>query len=306
MYTDLFRALVNKENPSRHPLLAALLYNFCPAAAKWWLAGAVPVIPFDPVWEALTDFPTGRSLEQMVKEKGFETLWEDSKTYLRSINDFRNSHKNSHAPELSSIFTGKGVSQAERFGLQEAFEKFGGDWRNYYRYLHARTFLIRDWLTNTKMDSQVKTRLKKTELRFTLGFVRKSIQWEAWAFHAKTGGVQRLLLGLLHPRGKDLDVMRFFLAQHAVPENGLWPAQPEIIGLERSGLVTRYQAPISDEQMEKIIEKHIQLAEQGPHPAFHALRQPSICRYCGFKAQCFTSDNQLTPLVSKTFERIIP
>jgi hypothetical protein len=43
MYTDLFTALAERENPRGHPLLAALLYAFCPAAARWWLAGAVPV-----------------------------------------------------------------------------------------------------------------------------------------------------------------------------------------------------------------------------------------------------------------------
>jgi hypothetical protein len=43
MYTDLFTALVDRENPRGHPLLAALLYAFCPATARWWLAGAVPV-----------------------------------------------------------------------------------------------------------------------------------------------------------------------------------------------------------------------------------------------------------------------
>ena len=50
MYTDLFLALQDPQNPRGHPVLAALLYAFCPAAARWWLAGADPEQIFDPVW----------------------------------------------------------------------------------------------------------------------------------------------------------------------------------------------------------------------------------------------------------------
>ena len=48
MHTDLFFSLLNRENRRGHPILAAMLYSFCPAAARWWIAGADPQPPFDP------------------------------------------------------------------------------------------------------------------------------------------------------------------------------------------------------------------------------------------------------------------
>ena len=33
MYTDLFIALLERRNPRKHPLLSALLYEFCPQAS---------------------------------------------------------------------------------------------------------------------------------------------------------------------------------------------------------------------------------------------------------------------------------
>jgi len=307
MYTDLFRALANPANPPRHPLLAALLYNFCPASAKWWLAGALPVIPYDPVWHALEDCSAGRVLKDAVRDYGLESMWDDARAYLGSIKDYRASYRNVHAPELSPLFSPARLSQGERFGLQEAFANFGGDWRNFYRYLHARFFLIPDWGRRSGLDeSQVSIRVRKMPVRFALGFVRKSIQWETWAIQARTGGVKRLLLGLLFGRGQEQDAMRFFLTQRAGPDEGSWNVTPEVIGLERSGLVVPYRPALSDAQMEALVEKHIQLAEHGPHPALHALRQPSMCRACGFRAQCFTPEEQLSPLVIRTFERNIP
>ncbi|MDO9349299.1 MAG: hypothetical protein Q7T47_08430, partial [Anaerolineales bacterium] len=74
MYTDLFTVLADRENPRGHPLLATLLYAFCPAAARWWLAGAEPVIPFDPVWQALQDFTLGKTLKEVLSGYGFENL----------------------------------------------------------------------------------------------------------------------------------------------------------------------------------------------------------------------------------------
>jgi hypothetical protein len=35
MYTDLFIALLNRKNAREHPILSAILYAFCPAAARW-------------------------------------------------------------------------------------------------------------------------------------------------------------------------------------------------------------------------------------------------------------------------------
>ena len=74
MYTDLFLALLNRGNARGHPILSALLYAFCPAAARWWLAGAEPTIPVDPVWPSLQDLASGGTLLDHLKRYGFSSL----------------------------------------------------------------------------------------------------------------------------------------------------------------------------------------------------------------------------------------
>ncbi|MBT3390124.1 MAG: hypothetical protein HN413_06905, partial [Chloroflexi bacterium] len=90
MYTDLFLALKDAQNPRGHPILAALAYVFCPAAARWWLAGADPAEPFDPVWQSLSDLAAGEeTLKDALKRYGFEGLMEQVKTYIGQVESYR-------------------------------------------------------------------------------------------------------------------------------------------------------------------------------------------------------------------------
>ena len=43
----------------QNPIVSALLYDFCPAAAHWYVRGAEPDEVFDVVWKAFEDYATG-------------------------------------------------------------------------------------------------------------------------------------------------------------------------------------------------------------------------------------------------------
>ena len=77
MYTDLFRALLNEKNARTHGILLSLLYCFCPAGAYWWLSGAIPEPPFDPIWRALEDRASGGTLKDHLLRYGFESLLDE-------------------------------------------------------------------------------------------------------------------------------------------------------------------------------------------------------------------------------------
>ena len=303
MYTDLFRALKNPGNPRGHPLLAGLLYAFCPAAAKWWLAGAEPVIPFDPVWQALSDHTEGIVCQQALIEYGFESELDRAERFILNVEEFRGSFEKVRAPEATPLFNLDEPNASERFGLQPAIDKFGGSFLNFYSYLRARYFLIPDWKSNSGASEKVAIEFKNITVHFMLNIVRKPVKWETWTLVAETGNVSRYQVGLL-ASGLEQDVARFFLTRFSVPAHGTWPTIPEVVALDRvTGEVGKYEPRASIEQLQQHIERLIQLADYGPHPPIHALSQKSACQSCGFKAQCFTPDNELSPLLIKTYER---
>lgn len=303
MYTDLFRALKNPNNPRGHPLLAGLLYAFCPAAAKWWLAGADPVIPFDPVWQALIDHTEGEVCDQSLIKHGFKSELERAERFIFSVEELRQSFENARAPEATPLFNLDEPNASERFGIQPAIDKFGGNFMNFYSYVRARYFLIRDWKANSGASKEVVVEFKNIPVHFTHNVVRKPIQWETWTMTAATGNITRYQVGLL-TNGLEQDAVRFSLTHLAVPARGTWPTIPEVVALDRvTGEVEKYEPRASVEQLQQHIERLIHLADYGPHPPIHALLQKPTCRSCGFRAQCFTPKDELSPLLIKTYER---
>ena len=105
MHTDLFLALANNKNARGHPILAALAYAFCPAAARWWLAGAEPQPPFDPTWQALADLSSGGTLAEHLTRYGFPNLLDEMKRYVEEVQAYRLQHK-VQAPETLPTFRG--------------------------------------------------------------------------------------------------------------------------------------------------------------------------------------------------------
>ena len=146
-HTDLFLALLNN-NARGHPVLTALLYVFCPMAAKWWLNGADPVVPYDVVWEAVSDFTIpDLTLKDALVKRGVPDLIGHVKKYSEQVSKFRDYHHHDcPASELSQDFKGEVIEVTARTGYQDAFDKhFGGDWRNVLRFARAWLFTTQDW-----------------------------------------------------------------------------------------------------------------------------------------------------------------
>jgi len=85
MHTDLFSALLNRENRRGHPILAAMLYSFCPTAARWWIAGADPEPIFDPVWQAIKDWNSGTNLTEQLERYELERVYDVVSQYLKDV-----------------------------------------------------------------------------------------------------------------------------------------------------------------------------------------------------------------------------
>ena len=54
----------------QNPIVSALLYDFCPAAAHWYVRGAEPEEVFDVVWKAFEDYATGKKFREVIEGMG--------------------------------------------------------------------------------------------------------------------------------------------------------------------------------------------------------------------------------------------
>lgn len=288
MYTDLFLALLNRKNARGHPILSALAYAFCPAAARWWLVGADPTPPFDPVWKSLEDLSTGKTLLEFLTHYGFENLLDEIRSYIREVEEYRRQHSNFQAPELMPLFRGGKIAMNRRYGSQNAINNLGGDWRNLFLYVRTWAFLSQDWRTAMRIERNVEYRLTGEKVCLTLPGLNLPVQFDTWIWQVPLGHVTETKIGSLVANGEQ-DQLRFSLLQRCTTLGKQpWPNTPAVFALDReNGEAKHFDQVLANRDLEKIVESLSSLAKKGPHPPMNALRQPSICKQCGYRQLCF-------------------
>jgi len=299
MYTDLFLALLNRKNARGHPILSALTYAFCPTAARWWLAGADPTLPFDPIWQSLQDLTSGGTLLDHLTRYGFGGLMEEIKGYVEEVRAYRSQHP-IQAPELLPLFRGGKIPAGRRFGSQNAINNLGGDWRNLFIYVRTWAYLSQDWRVGMRIERESDYILAGEKVSLTLPFTRLPVQLDTWIWKVPVGHVMEIKIGLLVQRAEQ-DQLRFSLLRRSSPiGNQPWQNTPTVFALDReSGEVQHFDQTLSDKDLERVVESLSNLAKNGPHPPLNALRQPSICRNCGYQNQCFEK-NFISPYALST------
>jgi len=295
MYTDLFMALLDKENPRGHPILTALLYVFCPTSARWWQAGADPVIPFDPLWQALEDLVSGNTLKEALSSYGFEDLMDVAQTYVEQVDAWRNRHPGIRVPELLPTFPGGRIEMSRRFGHRDAIRKFGDCWEYFFSYVQAWAFVAPDWEALMRFSSP--PHFSRIRLAFTLPGFRRPVYYPAWSWLDQVENTRRVVIGLL-VAAKNQDQIRFGLAWRANPVGDKpWPSTPEVWALERgTGGADRFDERLPKDELSHVIEQLAEAAKSGPHPPTEALRGSERCTGCGFRTQCYTDSGEISLL----------
>ena len=313
--TDLWLALLDKDNPRSHPLLAALLYAFCPAAARWWLAGAdVALLPFDPVWQALKDLSGGETLKAALTRYGFEDILDEAKRYVDEVDAYRRTHPGIDSPETLPTFPGGRMSLDRRFGLSDAIAKMGKDWSNFFAYIRAWAFLYPDW--EARIQFFATPEFNPVRLALTLPGIRRPVYLPAWLWTLKKGYAVRMVIGL--PVEDEQDEIRFSLAACSpeylparssveadtgkAAESKPWLAPggafvvPEVWALKCSDGIAEPRDPhVEDEHLLPLVNALADAAEKGPYPPLNALRSPSACRKCVYIQLCY-QEHHLAPL----------
>jgi len=294
MYTDLFQALLNRNNARGHPILSAMLYAFCPAAARWWLAGADPTPPFDPVWQSLQDLTSGGTLLEHLLRYGFDGVLEEVRLYIREVESYRSQHP-IQAPELLPLFRGGKIPAGRRFGSQNAINNLGGDWRNLFIYIRTWAFLSQDWRIGMRIDRDSEYILSREKVLLTLPFTRLPVQFDAWIWKVPVGHVMETKIGVLVSNNEQ-DQLRFSLLEKSNPFGDKpWPNSPTVFALDReTGEVKHFDQTLSSKDLERVVQSLSTMAKNGPHPPLNALHQPSTCKGCAFKNLCFEK-NYISP-----------
>jgi len=288
MFTDLFLALLNRNNARGHPILSALLYAFCPIASHWWMVGADPTPPFDPAWKSLEDLASGGTLLEFLVKYDFDNLIDEIRVYIREVEEYRGQHKNLCAPELMPLFRGGKISVSRRYGSQNAINNLGGDWRNLFIYIRTWAFLSQDWRIAMQIERNSNYSLKAEKVCLNLPGVHLPVQFDTWIWQVPVGHVTETKIGALVSNGEQ-DQLRFALMKRCTTIGKQpWPNTPTLFALDReTGAVSHFDQILSDRDLEKTVESLSNLAKKGPHPPLNALRQPSICKKCGYQQLCF-------------------
>lgn len=307
MYTDIFEVARNTvEKPN--PVVTALLYSFCPAAAHWYVRGIPPEVVFDVVWRALEDYATGKSLAECLRAYGLDILIPDVKNYIEQVTLFRSRNSGfGVAPELMPTFTG-GRSSQNVFRLRKELSHLGGSWKNVVAYARVWAFLMRDWKYQMKVplgEKAVRTFQKFTVSLSVPGLPSSSkVHFPVWGWHVTVGKVQSVYLGLFVSAQRQ-DAVRFAIVYNADPAGDQgWPGQrPYLFGLDRDlGTANPIHLALEHKDVLPMVLKMDEAARRGPNFPLAALRDRDNCLSCGYKKACYGEKGKVVmPAVVEQF-----
>lgn len=292
MLTDLFHALLDERNQQArgNPILPALLYAYCPAAAGWWLAGETPEPIFDVVWQVLEDYSAGKTLKEALTDYEIgEAVLPDIEQYIGQITTYRSNHPMS-SPELYPLFPGGRFEPSHRLGSHVGIRKMGG-WAMVLEYARVWAFLLYDWQTRMQISPNVDLVIKKEWLALHAPGVRKAAYFPVWVWQETFSGKKRNHIGLFVEEGRGHDQLRFALVQSAdrVGEKS-WQTPPLVFGLQRgSGEAELFKSAFPLEELLKMVLPLGEQASQRQVFPLQAIRNPQACLGCAFQTKCYAN-----------------
>jgi hypothetical protein len=287
-YTDMFQAILDEKNHRENPILLALLYSFCPAAARWNCAGVEPRPLFDIFWKVLRDYVDHPTLKDAMAGMGFDTILDDIKVYIEEVNNSRCRHNKIPHVETTDIFSPPPVDLKRRFGLADALKEVDGEWRNLQQYARVWAFVFKDWWTCFGIKPEL-TKFELTHLMLTASGVRLPLRWPAWQWTETNGKVTRIIVGMMVHDGAQ-DQLRFSLAVRAGPDGDKpWSATPQVYALDPANSEAEpANLRLDPADTPQLVGNLAESARKGPWPPLNALNNPDRCEMCGYRMFCYT------------------
>jgi hypothetical protein len=282
----LAKQMAGKQNP----IVSALLYDFCPAAAHWYVRGAEPEEVFDVVWKAFEDYATGKNFREIIEGFGLTTMIPEIRKYIAAVEECRSRYsKDGPAPEISHDL---GATFSSQFGLQNQLNNLGGTLTEFKHYIRVWRFLMGDWKAGMKMDQ--KTTSQRIFQLFTVslsapGVVQSNLRvhMPVWGWEVRIGQARRVYLGLLVSNRKQ-HPLRFALVHGADrADDKTWPnnGRPDLWALDRdSGAVE--PIIVRSEAILNLIPRWHDEAQYGRNRPV-GLDDKETCRFCGYRTLCY-------------------
>jgi hypothetical protein len=282
----LAKQMAGKQNP----IVSALLYDFCPGAAHWYVRGAEPDEVFDVVWKAFEDYATGKKFRAVIDGYGLTTMLPEMRKYIAAMVECRSRYsKDGPSPEITHDL---GAIFSSQFGLQNQLNNLGGTLAEFKHYTRVWRFLMGDWKTCMKMDQ--KTTSQRILQLFTVslsapGVVQSNLRvhMPVWGWEVRTGQVRRVYLGLLVSNQKQ-HPLRFALVHGADrADEKKWPnhGRPDLWALDRDTGVSE-PIMVKSEAILKLIPRWHDEAQYGRNRPV-GLDDKVTCRFCGYRTQCY-------------------
>ena len=300
METDLFRALLDSQNSREHPILLALLYEFCPMAAYWWEAGADPVLPGDQVWLLMEKRASGKTLREVLEEAGLgdADILENVRKYRDEIDRHRSldEMKRYIAPELGPYFRSDVKVKQQSYGLSNNYANVGAkSWDGVLEFVRLWLYVFVDWQQNMHAaykEGESEVSFKPVRLAFTPLAGLKVVYFPGWWWRVKGRSITSDFLGVLLEDVQKQDQLKFALLAGSLNADEKYPWKPPFVwALDRkTGEAAPYYHPVEPQDALAMIEPLAHAAKRGPYPPLNALRNYRVCRECGFKDQCYKNN----------------
>ena len=289
MSKDIF-ILAKQMAGMQNPIVSALLYDFCPAAAHWYVRGAEPDEVFDVVWKAFKDYATGKKFRAIIEEYGLTTMIPEMRRYMAAVEECRSRYsKDGPSPEITHDL---GATFSSQFGLQSQLNHLGGTLGELKHYIRVWRFLMSDWKSCMKMDQ--KTTSQRIFQLFTVslsapGIVQSNlrVQMPVWGWEVRIGQARRVYLGLLVSDRKQ-HPLRFALIHGSDrADEKKWPnnGRPDLWALDRDTGVAEPIIVRSEAILTMIPRWHDEAQFGRNRPV--GLDDKETCRFCGYRTLCY-------------------
>ena len=293
MSKDLF-ILAKETQGKSNPIVSALLYTYCPAAAHWYVRNTPVEDVFDLMWKALEDYATDKTLVDCLTEYGLSTVLPLVTEYISKVKAYRRHHSNGvPAPETTMQFK-SGKRAGSTFGIQNELENLGGSWSNLLEYTRIWAYWMRDWKTGMKlpMGENNSREFKKFTVSLSAPEVysKQRVHFPVWGWEVTVGRVKSVYLSLL-VSNRTQDALRFALVNNSdLVGDTPWPdgKRPYLFAVDRVTGEVDYINPAVDQAcVSDTVMPMYRQARIGPTPPLAAYRDPHRCLACGYRRMCF-------------------
>lgn len=291
MFKDLF-ILAHEYRGKSNPIVTALLYIFCPAAAHWYLRDTLVHDVFDITWKALEDYSSGITMADCLRKYDLGTILPEVWKYIDEVKQFRCDYPDLQAPETTKFFRyGK---RDNIFGLQNQLNNLGGSWSSLLEYVRVWAYMMRDWHTDMKIpnDEHTEWELKKFTVRLSapMEHGKTYVKYPVWGWEVTNESSKKIYLGLLVSGGIQ-DALRFALVNDSKPADGHgWPDEkhPSLFALDRvTGGAAQINLAVSQEYALNAVLPIHKAARIGPNIPLGAFQNYNQCLSCGYGKICF-------------------